>query len=1001
MTLVGRAQLDHPALGAAGGSALHASIESIYTNIGNDLAARYDTAASIANSAVTTFTHNFGVQFADLKLLLYTGTHPNLVRVADPTASGWVIAANGGNLKTQIDVTAPSSGGPHTFAVITMQSRGAEKLADLDDINTTAPIDGQFLIYDTATSKWIPAYLKYKSETATIASNTLTPTTGANVQRITSGAADLQMVASPVAGKLYVLVNETGTDFLLKNDTGGTAANRIYTGTGVDLTLKNQAAITLIYNSGLSRWIVAGGSGGGGLATELKSTTFIATAGKHYLVDNSASAFTGTLPAGSAGSVIRFSDNSRVWASRNFTIAPASGETIDGLAANETLVCDVSGAFVQVMWNGTKWIVDTNGFAASISSGSLSGGQGLGKKNYIGNPNNATNWVTGGSSLTVTTETTAGNLPNQITQSTALAFTRVSGTTGYGGFRFEMDRSDYSKPFEVNIDQKSAFTTEGYQIQVFAGSVFGTYGTQLTVANASLTGLTGSHIARCDMPGSATPFIEFRIVATGASGTAPFYANNIYFGPGLTPQSYAGGEYVSYNSTLFTPADGFLSAGTGGSASTASKYRRVGSAIEVIFQWAWGSSGATFGTAGTYQLGLPSGMTVDATQLPTPSASGDVIIGTGLFWDNSLADSYGLAVTWSGSAIRLGVEESTSGAGIGPTTPVTPAVSDGIWAKFTVPIASMAGNGILNVGAGAQIEYAYNTDVSSTATVTGSGFASGPAGIQYSASWTTNTAWTRTVQWQYPIQDDDMLELQVYSAATSTWVRHSDLYGDYTRQNTRDYGPRLIYRSTTQTDVLFCEGGFRSSGVAFGDVGAVWSGLTNTKWRVRKAKASSPVGFGLAGTDGSSGLYMAGRAPGLVTGAAISSGYIGEFNQGTLRSGTNGFTYSTRSTTPVSNSTYGSAISITLNKGVYLISGKCSCFSSSGVGAIYAVIHVGGTAVTDATHGYISTANTGAAVISAPIVVTADSTVVAIYSKTDAAPTPIGPTHEMFAVRIA
>ena len=865
MTLVGRAQLDHPALGAAGGSALHASIESIYTVIGNDLAARYNTAASIANSAVTTFTHNFGVQFADLKVLLYTGTHPNLTRVADPVASGWVIAANGGNLKTQIDVTAPSSGGPHTFAVITMQSRGAEKLADLDDINTTAPIDGQFLIYDTATSEWIPAYLKYKSETATIASNTLTPTTGANIQRITSGAADLQMVASPVAGKFYVLVNETGTDFLIKNDTGGTAANRIYTGTGVDLTLKNQAAISLLYNSGLSRWIVAGGSGGGGLATELKSSAFTATAGKHYLVDNSASAFTGTLPAGSAGTVIRFSDNSRVWASRNFTIAPASGEIIDGLAANETLVCDVSGAFVQVMWNGTKWIVDTNGFAASISSGSLSGGQGLGKKNYIGNPNNATNWVTGGSSLTVTTETSSANIPNQITQSTALAFTRVSGTTGYGGFRFEMDRADYGKPFEVNIDQKSAFTTEGYQIQVFAGSVSGTYGTQLTVANASLSGLTGSHIARVDMPGASTPFIEFRIVATGSSGTAPFYANNIYFGPGLTPQSYAGGEYVSYNSTLYTPVDGFLSVGTGGSASTASKYRRVGSAIEVIFQWAWGSSGATFGTAGTYQLGLPTGMTVDANQLPTPSASGDVIIGSGIFWDNSLADYYGLSVTWSGTAIRLAVEESVSGAGLGPTTPVTPAVSDGIWCKFTVPIASMAGNGILNVGAAAQIEYAYNSDVSSTSVVT-SGSTAGPAGVVFASAWAVGTSYARRINFQYPILEDDLIEIQFYHT-TGGWLNINERLGAFhNTTSTYNYGANVVIVNSTSVDVFFSSGGYAPPATYGSATGTAWSALNagGYKWRVRKVKASSPVGFGLAGTDGSSGLVAPYSASGII-----------------------------------------------------------------------------------------------------------------------------------------
>lgn len=378
MTIVGRSQIDHPALGTAGGSALHAAIETIYTNIGNDLAGRYETAASVANSTVTTFTHNFGVQFADLKVLLYTGTHPNLTRVSDPVASGWTIAANVTNPKTQIDVTTPGSGGPHTFAAMVTHGRGAEKLKDLDDVDfTVAPADGQLFIYDSGTSKWEPAFLRYTAETAAIASNTITPTTGTTMQRITSGTGDIQMVAGPTAGKVYVLVNETGSDKTLKNDTGATAANRIYTGSGADLTLKNQAAVTLIYNSGLSRWVVAGGSGGGGLSPNAQNTSFTAAPGNNYLTDTSGGAITATLPAGTTGATIRFVDATESWGTNNLTITPASGEEIDLLATDESLICDVVRGWVELSWNGTFWAFSslastTVGVATASTSGIVS-----------------------------------------------------------------------------------------------------------------------------------------------------------------------------------------------------------------------------------------------------------------------------------------------------------------------------------------------------------------------------------------------------------------------------------------------------------------------------------------------------------------------------------------------------------------------------------------------------------------------------------------------------
>lgn len=256
MTIVGRSKLNHPALGTAGGSALHASIETLYTNIGDDLAGRYETAAAVANSTVTTFDHNFGVQFSDLKVLLYTGSHPNLTRVSDPTASGWVIAATSGFAKLKIDVTTPSSGGPHTFAVFVTQGRGAENLSQLDDVSLGTLGASKLLTYSG--SAWAGSYLTHGSETAAISSNTVTPTLGTVVQRITGAASDIQMVAAPVSGKQLILVNETGSTVTVKNDTGGTAANRIYTGSGGDISLNANAALTLVYDSGVSRWVIAG-----------------------------------------------------------------------------------------------------------------------------------------------------------------------------------------------------------------------------------------------------------------------------------------------------------------------------------------------------------------------------------------------------------------------------------------------------------------------------------------------------------------------------------------------------------------------------------------------------------------------------------------------------------------------------------------------------------------------------------------------------------------------
>ena len=162
MTVVGREQLDHPALGATPGAGLHTSIETIYTKIGNDNPGRWFTGSAVADSTTTTYEHNFGAAFSEYSIALYTGTHPNLTRVANPGAAGWTIAANGGFLKTKIDVTTPSSGGPHTYALVvahtgatgsgtSVQNATAASEAELAAAISTLSIGGIILITDPFT----------------------------------------------------------------------------------------------------------------------------------------------------------------------------------------------------------------------------------------------------------------------------------------------------------------------------------------------------------------------------------------------------------------------------------------------------------------------------------------------------------------------------------------------------------------------------------------------------------------------------------------------------------------------------------------------------------------------------------------------------------------------------------------------------------------------------------------------------------------------------------
>lgn len=103
---------------------------------------------------------------------------------------------------------------------------------------------------------------------AVTALNNVTP-----VIEFTAAVTSISGIVNSASGATVMLVNRTGgTIAVLDEDTGATAANRIRTGTGAQISLANNASIILTY-VGDNRWHIVGGSGSGSGSAEINYIT--------------------------------------------------------------------------------------------------------------------------------------------------------------------------------------------------------------------------------------------------------------------------------------------------------------------------------------------------------------------------------------------------------------------------------------------------------------------------------------------------------------------------------------------------------------------------------------------------------------------------------------------------------------------------------------------------------------------------------------------------------
>jgi hypothetical protein len=390
--------------------------------------------------------------------------------------------------------------------------------------------------------------------------------------------------------------------------------------------------------------------------------------------------------------------------------------------------------------------------------------------------------------------------------------------------------------------------------------------TNSVLITPSVTGLpkaSGTYQITFDSTTSTSYRLIFHVATTNASAYNLFF-DSFVVGPGTVVQGAAIGPWISYTQTL----NAVTTAPTKGTiVRDTAWYRRVGDTMEI--QWNYEQSSAGTGGSGVYIFPLPLGLTIDTTKALANGDNSETVMGNGIVatsGDGQAATTRPLTVdAYNSTGFSLTATNDTSGA-LNTTRAHLSSTFNGfsnatyiITVQAKIPLAEWAGSGSVNLAQN-DVEYAYSTATTTTAGGSDTtSFGYGPAGVQFNAinSTTAGSSTTNyTVRFLTPIQVTDDIVLEFSDDSGVTWSEvAAQLASGRFNQSDSIYGVYIAPSTSTDVIIRFGNQGRLSTNATYAGSGASWAGIAATvnRWRVKKSKAGSAVGFGLA-ANGSSGL---------------------------------------------------------------------------------------------------------------------------------------------------
>lgn len=490
--------------------------------------------------------------------------------------------------------------------------------------------------------------------------------------------------------------------------------------------------------------------------------------------------------------------------------------------------------------------------------------------NIIDNPSaaSATTGWTAAANYTNTRDTSNSPLAGVIDTCFAMSTTTASAESSTSGV------------YAATQLNPAALRNTKLQVSVFANipatslgvwrlSVYNASGTRMSLSSDSSSvttlpgGFNGQFVCTFDADSSAS--YTASLTQTTRSSANTLYITNITIGPGITAQGAAVSDWVSY-----TPTGSWSS-----NTTYTGFYKRDGSDLLLNVQVA--TSGAP--TAASLTVNLPSGLTINTSALVNSTAGNRPNLGMGNVFDGT-TEGYTVQVTYNSTtsvaifALGSGGTYSDTDA-VSQTVPITFGASDGVTFNARVPIAEWTGNGTVNLGQGAQVQIFSSTTGTWDAAAAAGNTVAGLSPITGALGANRN----KVVRLPYAPQSINDIKIIFLPTGYSVPIP-IELYGGYVGLSATDFGARVTAISGTDVTVTFYR--YHFQGATYNTLPGVDWVAGDGAWGLMVANPSAPVGFGLAGTDGSSGLV----APYSAAGVIASGTYTPTITNGTNVSST-------------------------------------------------------------------------------------------------------------------